>query len=380
MSTYIFIGPTIREAEARQHLTATYLPPVSQGDIVSLLLQSPKVIGIIDGYFERIPAVWHKEILLALSKGVHVFGAASMGALRAAELAVFGMVGVGQIFEWYQKGVIEADDEVAVRHAPASHGYRVTGEALVNIRRTLAQAVNDSVITPTTHDQLLVLAQQIPYLERDYPTLLARAKSLSLPPASLAALQAYPKINQKKLDAVALLDYIATLPADLKPFQPDFKLHYTTKLVSLIEKDFCLGTFEGIRVTADMLVNHARLACPDFVALRERAAQHQKAALLAEEMLNNKMVNLNNHAIIEQLKSEGLYGQLLEETVAKEGLYGDMSPPFLSEGVLYQTYFTGKALSEIETERLRLGFNHKQTFLIELNKYYFYQQYPSKKA
>lgn len=83
-------------------LQATYLPPVSQGDIAGLLRRRPRVIGIIDGYFERVPAVWHKEILLALSAGVHVVGGASMGALRAAELHSFGMVGVGEVFAWYR--------------------------------------------------------------------------------------------------------------------------------------------------------------------------------------------------------------------------------------------------------------------------------------
>ena len=70
-------------------------------------------IGIIDGYFENIPSVWHKEILWAMSQGIHVFGSASMGALRAAELAPFGMEGVGAIFEAYRDGWLEDDDEVA---------------------------------------------------------------------------------------------------------------------------------------------------------------------------------------------------------------------------------------------------------------------------
>ena len=92
--TYIFIGPTIRPAELQDEVQACFLPPVSQGDVLGLLRLKPDVIGIVDGYFERIPAVWHKEILQALEQGVYVVGAASMGALRAAELGPFGMAGV----------------------------------------------------------------------------------------------------------------------------------------------------------------------------------------------------------------------------------------------------------------------------------------------
>ena len=64
----------------------------------------PRAVGIIDGYFQQVPSVWHKEILWAMAQGVHVFGSASMGALRAAELAPFGMRGVGLIFEAYRDG------------------------------------------------------------------------------------------------------------------------------------------------------------------------------------------------------------------------------------------------------------------------------------
>ena len=46
----------------------------------------PRQSLIIDGSFQSQPAVRHKEILWALSRGIPVIGAASMGALRAAEL------------------------------------------------------------------------------------------------------------------------------------------------------------------------------------------------------------------------------------------------------------------------------------------------------
>src|SRR4051794_12155361 len=123
MTVFVFTGPTLSPEAARAELDAAYLPPVSQGDVYRVALQRPWAIGIIDGYFERVPAVWHKEILWAMSRGIHVFGSASMGALRAAELAPFGMVGIGEIFEAYQSGTLEDDDEVAVAHGYAETGY-----------------------------------------------------------------------------------------------------------------------------------------------------------------------------------------------------------------------------------------------------------------
>ena len=66
------------------------------------------MIGLIDGYFDGVPAVAHKEILWALDQGIRVLGAASMGALRAAELAPFGMEGVGAIWRDYADGTWRA--------------------------------------------------------------------------------------------------------------------------------------------------------------------------------------------------------------------------------------------------------------------------------
>lgn len=161
-SAYVFTGPTLPPEEARAVLDdAIYLPPVSQGDVYRAALKRPRVIGIIDGYFERVPAVWHKEILWALTQGIHVFGSASMGALRAAELAPFGMEGVAEIFESYRSGELEDDDEVAVVHGPAELGYLAGSEAMVNIRRTLANAEAAGVIGCETRAGLERTAKEL---------------------------------------------------------------------------------------------------------------------------------------------------------------------------------------------------------------------------
>ena len=140
MTVYIFTGPTLAPAAARRELDAVYLPPAAQGDLYQAARRRPQAIGLIDGLFDSVPAVWHKEILWAMREGIHVFGSASMGALRAAELAAFGMEGVGAIFAAYQSGALEDDDEVAVIHGPAESGFRPLSVALVNIRATLSAA------------------------------------------------------------------------------------------------------------------------------------------------------------------------------------------------------------------------------------------------
>ena len=69
MNILVFAGPSLPLSEARQEIDAVFLPPVSEGDIYRATFERPDAIGIIDGYFENVPAVWHKEILYALQQG-----------------------------------------------------------------------------------------------------------------------------------------------------------------------------------------------------------------------------------------------------------------------------------------------------------------------
>src|SRR5215471_17937656 len=142
----VFLGPTLPRDEARALLDATYRPPVQQGDVAALVPQQPDAVVIVDGFFSWVPSVWHKEILWALEQGITVLGASSMGALRAAELHEFGMVGFGDVYADFAEGRLHDDDEVAVVHASEEHGFRPLSDAMVNIRATMRAAVDAGVI------------------------------------------------------------------------------------------------------------------------------------------------------------------------------------------------------------------------------------------
>lgn len=274
MNAVVFLGPTLNLADARRATAVTILPPASQGDIITLLDDAPDVIGIIDGYFERIPSVWHKEILLAMAEGVTVLGASSMGALRAAELAAFGMIGIGKIFELYRDGILAEDDAVAIQHGPAECGYEPLSEALVNIRSSLEHAEKSGVITRQTAQCMMQIAKDLPYWERSYDRVVSKAIALELPEKEIGAFRKMPKIDQKKLDALALLERINLGPRPEK----ETRLCYTAKLDTLIERDRCLWRDGELRVTIDTLINSLRLTGPDFVELQRRA-QLTKARL-----------------------------------------------------------------------------------------------------
>lgn len=205
--TIVFAGPTITADEIRARLPgADVRPPAGVGDVLAAIADRPQRIALIDGYFERMAAVWHKELLLAIERGIAVHGAASMGALRAAELARFGMIGHGEIYKAFARGTLVADDEVAVAHLPAAQGYRAVSDALVNLRQGLALARKKRVITAATQTALIELARGWFYRERTWTRLLGEAP---IDRSELRHLNAWfsttPPVDRKTEDARILL-------------------------------------------------------------------------------------------------------------------------------------------------------------------------------
>lgn len=228
MTACVFVGPTLALSDAqRLHPAARFLPPVSQGDVYRAVRRfGPKVIGIVDGYFQHRPSVWHKEILWAMSEGVHVYGSSSMGALRATELEAFGMVGSGKIFRAYRErelspyGLFEGDDEVAVIHGPAQAGYVAVSDAMVNIRFTLNAAHAQGIISQQNRETLAAAAKGLFYPERTYPRVVALARESGLAPSEINAFEAWlpqGKVDQKRLDAIELIEQLGLMDAAALP-------------------------------------------------------------------------------------------------------------------------------------------------------------------
>jgi hypothetical protein len=211
MNVVVFTGPTLPQEEVARELEARCCPPAAQGDVLREARRGARVIALIDGYFEGIASVWHKEILWALARGVHVLGASSMGALRAAELAPFGMVGIGEVHDAYASGDLDADDEVAVAHADRDDGYRPLSEAMVNIRATLRAACRQGAISSGSLAAFEGIAKSLFYADRSYPLVLRLAATQGIDPGEIRGLRLFLEtgaVNQKKVDAVALLRFI----------------------------------------------------------------------------------------------------------------------------------------------------------------------------
>jgi hypothetical protein len=287
VNVYIFTGPTISAAEASSELEAVYLPPAAEGDVYRVALKRPQVIGIIDGYFQSIPTVRHKEILWAMSRGIHVFGSASIGALRAAELAAFGMEGVGTIFELYCEGMLEDDDEVAVAHGPPETGFIAGSEAMVNIRQTLRKAEQLGVISKELRAALEKIGKELFYPDRSYALILRCAFESGLPKGPLTGLRRWlpcGQVNQKREDALSMLRLMSRrLAQGFDPKTVSYSFQHTAMWESAWrqcgELRFDLNShpsavvldsiLDELRLEGDRYKQHSLAALERFFAIRE---------------------------------------------------------------------------------------------------------------
>jgi hypothetical protein len=231
MSAVIFSGPSLPPSAVSDVAGIEWRPPVRQGDVYLAALAGPAIIGIIDGYFEIVPTVWHKEILWAMARGIHVVGGASIGALRAAELADFGMKGVGSVYEQYRDGRLTDDDEVAVLHGPEEVGYVQVTQAMVNVRATIDRALKLGVIAPELAASLVRIAKSLFYKDRTYEAIIRAASQHGLAPAALDRFVNWLPtgcIDQKRIDAVSLLeDVTAHLGDGVNPMQVSYRFAHT---------------------------------------------------------------------------------------------------------------------------------------------------------
>ena len=200
----VFAGPSL-PAASRPDGPIQWLPPAMAGDLSRLGERPPAKLCLIDGFFDSRPAPWHKEILALMARGTIVFGASSMGALRAAELEAFGMIGVGAIFEAYADGRLTGDDEVALIHATAELDWAPLSVPMVELRATLGAACRARVITVETARRLRSAGRAIQFVDRDWPALAAAFVGEGL--ADCAAVEKLEAMHVplKRRDALACL-------------------------------------------------------------------------------------------------------------------------------------------------------------------------------
>jgi hypothetical protein len=233
----LFAGPSLHRdlPVLRGSRDIAWHGPARCGDIARAVREGAAAIGLVDGLFDQNAAPWHKEILYALSRGVRVAGGASMGALRAAECDRFGMVGIGRIYRDYAVAAVTDDADVAQLHGPAELDYLPLTEPWVNVAPTLALMAEAGPIRGAALQRMTATARRLHFSQRSYREIVRQTASLSSGAAE-AAIDWFltHAIDQKRIDAHAVLDWLREQPDEPALAGPPWRLQETTQWLDLL--------------------------------------------------------------------------------------------------------------------------------------------------
>ena len=151
----------------------TYLPPATRGDVERAARDHDAVL-LIDGHFHHDLAPSPKECYAALAHA-RMFGASSMGALRAAECASYGFTPLGAIAGWYAHDRIDGDDEVAVLTHPQTNV--ALSVPLVNVRYVARLAHRRGLLDARQCETFIAAAREVFYMDRTWADVVALAPS-----------------------------------------------------------------------------------------------------------------------------------------------------------------------------------------------------------
>lgn len=214
MRRLAFIGPSLPPA-ARRAPGIEVRPPVKHGDLFACDLSPGDAVLIVDGRYQQVPPLRHKEIMAMLDRGVHVFGAASYGALRAVELESEGMAGVGRVVRGYRDGLFSDDGDVAVLHGddPDSLRLTVAWVSLICAEQDLRTA---GTISPADLGKALRVAKDLHFTDRSEPMLLRCAADAGCHPAMSRLLDHLKNNDVKASDAQTAMAVLRALTQDAR--------------------------------------------------------------------------------------------------------------------------------------------------------------------
>jgi hypothetical protein len=158
----VFLGPSLPPAEARLLLSADYRPPLRRGDLDAI--EGPAVVGVVDGVLEPEARLFPEEARRAATRDLCLFGAASVGALLAADPSAPGTVaGVGRVFRLLRRGRAQAED-VALLYA--AHDLRPLTVPVVDVICQLDDAVTAGHAPPGAAAAAIAELRALPLQDR----------------------------------------------------------------------------------------------------------------------------------------------------------------------------------------------------------------------
>ena len=275
MKTIIFGGPSINNDLKARFAKFEFRGPAQQGDIYQAAesTQANRLI-LLDGYYKTVPAVWHKEVIYAINKGITVVGSSSLGALRAVELEPYGMKGYGRIYQWYRDGILDRDPDVAVTHTSSEDNFRTLTIPVVNVLAT----IKDSCFNFKAEliEEVLRLTRSIFFEQRTMSALVSKIDSSELEAIDKETIikeLSEKYVNQKLKDSEATLEWITDEEARITTLPIAERLNETLYWDAMVVNDsYVTPGSTGLLQTKQALLAYQLLEKPDdYMRMRERA-------------------------------------------------------------------------------------------------------------
>ena len=198
-----------------------------------------------------------------------------MGALRAAELDWIGMVGIGQIYQWYRDGVTEDDSEVALdyasRETPEGPVYHALTVPLADIRAGVEHFEREYPDKTDRAQSFFKAVQQIYYADRT-PNICEQFWGGGMDGP-------FPRISQKEIDAIhALSSFRQHQPAPKQQPTPE---HLSRFFAALYERDRRIK-INGTEVPQQHIDAYVLLHHPDYERICWDSANQELALMLCD--------------------------------------------------------------------------------------------------
>lgn len=237
--TLLFAGPSSYSIDLSRYSWIVNEGPCKQSDILNHLLSDNfERIIIADGFYKSVPAPWHKEILIAIKEGVEVIGTSSLGALRAAELDKYGMIGFGKVYR-YMKEELRDDSEVALIHELSTSEYRPITLAHVEVIFWIRNCLDLQLITESQAIAIIGISETT-FFEKRTKQFLSRLITTKIPGIDIDSINRH-WFSQKVQDLSLLLEQLNNSKSFPYPESNSehFELPWTPYIFRQASKDIC---------------------------------------------------------------------------------------------------------------------------------------------
>lgn len=174
--TAVYIESSFNKSYLPEINGVDYLPAIQKGNMYRDSKNYDRFL-IVDGVFATSRAVWQREIIYTLTIGKTVLGCSSMGAIRAAELGVHGMIGSGWIYRNILNANIEGDDEVSLLYnIDPSNNIISYSVPLVTIMWILSTIYGQNYLSDINTAEFIDRIKDKPFNERTISFILNIAK------------------------------------------------------------------------------------------------------------------------------------------------------------------------------------------------------------